>query len=171
MPMLPDLDDNTTSVLREQGTWSECSRRMKILKVNKIELPKLRVGFILLWKSRVFNQAGATLVNEKGSKWSKNELFSLIVYVKFGRPSRLSYSGVYYFRSLHSINLFLLTQMWKFWLTVCATWKALFLRRFIDTFWLFLVRNSYFTGACWIWDDYSQLLWTRVKDKLLNSSG
>ena len=44
MPMLPDLDDNTTSVLRQECTCSECSWRMKILKVNKIELPKLRVG-------------------------------------------------------------------------------------------------------------------------------
>ena len=48
MPMLPDPDDNTTSVLRQQCTCSDCSWRMKILKVNKIELPKLRVGFILL---------------------------------------------------------------------------------------------------------------------------
>ena len=143
---------------------------MKILKVNKIELPKLRVGFILLWKTRV--QAGATLFIEKGSKWSKNELFSLIVYMKFGRPSRpSSYRAVYYSRSLHSINLFPLTKMCQFWLTACAQWKACFFRSFIDTLWLFLVRNSYSTRACWIWDYYSQLLWVRVKDKLPNSSG
>ena len=139
MPMLPDLDDNNTSVLRQECTYWECSWRMKILKVNKIELPKLRVGFILLWKTRV--QAGATLFIEKGSKWSKNELFSLIVYMKFGCPSRSSYSAVYYFRSVHSINLFPLRQMWQFWLTACATWKALFFKSFIDTLWLFLVRN------------------------------
>ena len=88
--------------------------------------------------------------------------------MKFGRPS---YSAVYYFRSLHSINLFPLTQMWQFWLMACATWIALFFRSFIDTFWLFLVRNSYSTRAWWIWDDHSQLLWTRVKDKLPKNFG
>ena len=65
--------------------------------------------------------------------------------MKFGLPFRPSYSAVYYFRSLHSINLFPLTQMWQFWLTACATWIALFFRSFIDTLWLVLVRNSYST--------------------------
>ena len=35
MPVLADLDDNTTYVLRKEGTWSEW--RMKILKINKNE--------------------------------------------------------------------------------------------------------------------------------------
>ena len=91
--------------------------------------------------------------------------------MKFGLPFRPSYSAVYYFRSLHSINLFPLTQMWQFWLTACATWIALFFRSFIDTLWLVLVRNSYSTRACWIWDDHSQLLWARVKEKLPNNFG
>ena len=154
MPMLPDLDDNTTSVLRQQWTCSECSWRKKILKVNKIELPKLSVGFILLWKTRV--QAGATLFIEKCSKWSKNELFSLIVYLKLG--PRPSYSALYYF------VLFILS--------ICSRWhkcgsfdwrrvpreKHYSFRSFIDTLGLFLARNGYSTRACRIWDDYSQLL-------------
>ena len=61
--------------------------------------------------------------------------------------------------------------MWQFWLMACATWIALFFRSFIDTLWLVLVRNSYSTRACWIWDDHSQLLWARVKDKLPKNFG